>query len=286
MYVMATRGCPSQCTFCVAKSLKAYNGGGRYTRVRSADSLLSEIKDLKETYFIDSFYFIDDLFTINKENVLEFCRKFRQQHLNLLWGCSSKVSTLNEKIIKNMALAGCVQMDFGVERGPNEALNLIKKGITVEMIEKIFSLCHKYKVRTFANFLVNLPKETEKDLEDILKLIKRLNSEIVSLNIFTPYPGTEIYQNHGYKFKREEYQMLTNSSALIDKYPRKLRFALHKIDFVDWVGKYSKIYNRLGSNLKFYTNFQYWKILLNSPKKSNYLSQTGLLMQEFINQKF
>ena len=200
MYIMATRGCPSQCTFCVAKNLKAYNGGGKYTRVRSASSLLNEIKELKEKYFIDSFYFIDDLFTINKENVLEFCRKFRQQHLNLLWGCSSKVSTLNEKIIKNMALAGCIQMDFGVERGSNEALNLIKKGITVEMIEKIFSLCRKYKVRTFANFLVNLPEETEKDLEDILKLIKRLNSEIVSLNIFTPYPGTEIYQNHGYKF--------------------------------------------------------------------------------------
>jgi len=265
--------------------LKAFNGGGSYSRVRSAKSLLAELKYLKNKYKVDSFYFIDDLFTINKENVLEFCQGLKKQHLNLLWGCSSKVSTLNEEIIKNMVLAGCIQMDFGVERGSNEALNLVKKGITVEMVEKVFSLCHKYNIRTFANFLVNLPKETEKDLEDIIKLIKRLNSEIVSLNIFTPYPGTEIYQNYGYKFKSEEYPMLANASTLIDKYPQKLKFANHNINLLDWVRKYSKIYNRIGNNLKFYTNFQYWKILLKSPKKSNYLSQTGLLIREFINQK-
>lgn len=285
-YIMATRGCPSQCTFCVAKSLRSFNGGGKYTRVRSAKSLLEEIKFLKNEYKIDSFYFIDDLFTLNKENVLEFCRGIKKQGLNLLWGCSSKVSTLDEKIIKNMAFAGCIQMDFGVERGSNEALNLIKKGITVEMVEKIFFLCHKYKIRTFANFLVNLPKETEKDLADIIKLIKMLNSEIVSLNIFTPYPGTEIYQNHSYKFDKKEYPMLSNASSLVDKYPKKLKFADHDISLIDWAGKYSKIYNRIGNNLKFYVNIRYWKLLLKSPKKLNYLSQTGLLIREFINQKF
>jgi len=68
-YLLATRGCPSTCTFCVARQLRHFNGGGRYTRVRSAQSLLSEIKLLHRRYHIDSFYFIDDLFTINQADV-------------------------------------------------------------------------------------------------------------------------------------------------------------------------------------------------------------------------
>lgn len=286
MYVMATRGCPSQCTFCVAKTLRAFNGGGRYTRIRSAKSLLKELKYLKESYGIDSFYFIDDLFTINKSNVIKFCRGMKRQKLNLLWGCSSKVSTLNEVVIRNMAKAGCVQMDFGIERGSNEALKLVKKGISIETIKKICALCHKYKIRIFANFLTNLPQETEKDLEDIIELIKKIKAEIVSLNIFTPYPGTEIYDNHPYKFKKSEYAMLSNAGGLVDKYPKKMRFAEHKINFIDWVSKNSRKYNSLVDNFKFYASPRYWKLILISSDRTNYLKQAGLLVQELINQKF
>jgi radical SAM superfamily enzyme YgiQ (UPF0313 family) len=88
-YLLATRGCPSTCTFCVAKKLRQYNGGGRYTRVRSAASLIKEIKYLRHHFHIDSFYFIDDLFTINQNNVSQFCQLLKKSKLNLLWGCSA-----------------------------------------------------------------------------------------------------------------------------------------------------------------------------------------------------
>ena len=57
-YLLATRGCPSTCTFCVAKKLRQFNGGGSYTRVRSATSLIREIKHLRRQYQIDSFYLL------------------------------------------------------------------------------------------------------------------------------------------------------------------------------------------------------------------------------------
>ncbi|MDD5431400.1 MAG: radical SAM protein [Candidatus Omnitrophica bacterium] len=284
MYLLASRGCPSQCTFCVAKKLREIFGMGRF---RSAESLIKELKYLKEKFAIDSFYFVDDLFTVNKENVKKFCGLLKKEHLGLIWGCSSKVSTVNEDLLKIMASSGCVQIDFGVERGSNEALRLVNKGQTVEMVKDIFRLCHKYKIRTFANLLVNLPKESEKDLEDILKLLDEIKPEIVSLNIFSPYPGTEIYDKGNYKFTKNEYaDFFIDASRAIKDNPDKFKFSRHNIDLGEWTRKYSKKYNSVLLNLKFYLSFKYWKVLFFSRRKINYLKQADLLVREFINQKF
>jgi len=284
-YLLATRGCPSTCTFCVAKKLRSFNGGGCYTRIRSAKSIFSEIKLLRQKYHIDSFYFIDDLFTINKNNVADFCRLLKKKKLNLLWGCSAKVSTLDENTIKLMSESGCIQIDFGVERGSNKALIAVQKGISVEMVQNIFNICHRYHVRTFANFLVNLPGETKKDLNDIINLAIKLKSEINSFNVFTPYPGTEIYDQMNYHFTKDEYGELFNSSTLIEIEPNKYRFSKHKINILKWAEIQNKRFNQILPNLSFHLSFKYLKTIISSPKKYNYLSQSVNLFREILNQK-
>ena len=44
-YVIFSRGCPSQCTFCVAKKIREFSGSMIFTRLRSPEHLFSEIKD-------------------------------------------------------------------------------------------------------------------------------------------------------------------------------------------------------------------------------------------------
>ncbi|MFH0738944.1 MAG: radical SAM protein [Candidatus Omnitrophota bacterium] len=285
MYILATRGCPSQCTFCVAKKLRDYYGNGAYCRWRSAESLINEIRGLKESYGIDSFWFVDDLFALNKKIVYDFCDGLKKQGINLLWGCSSKVSALNEETIKRMADAGCIQIDFGVERGSDRALKLIKKDITIAKIIDVFSLCHKYKIRTFTNFLVNLPQETKEDLEDIIKLVKILKSEIVSFNIFTPYPGTQIYDSSMNQFTKDEYGLLTRAADFLYTRPDKFKFCVHNINLLEWGRKNHKLYNPVFKNIAFHFSKRYLNILMRSKHKFNYLKQLGLVIRELINQK-
>lgn len=284
-YLLATRGCPSTCTFCVAKQLRNYNGGGRYTRIRSPKKIIKEIKFLYHRYHIDSFYFIDDLFTINLQNVSRFCNLLRKSHLHLLWGCSSKVSTLNEKMIRLMSEAGCIQIDFGVERGSNQALIAVRKGITVEMVNRAFAWCKKYHIRTFANFLVNLPGETKKDLDDITAFAGHLKPDIVSMNVFTPYPGTDIYDQSPYHFPKKEYPLLTRSALLIKKFPEKFRFSKHRLDILSWANQNNKQFNQFWPNFTFHLRPKYLKTVLSSPRLDNYLSQFKFLVLEYLNQK-
>lgn len=286
-YVLSSRGCPSQCIFCVAKKIREFSGSGIYTRLRSPRHLLNEILQLKKNYNIDSFYFIDDLFTLNKKQVKTFCQLLIKSKSGLLWGCSSKVTTVDYETLKIMKIAGCVQIDFGVERGSNEALKLIKKGITIEIIKKVFSDCHKLGIRTFANMLVNLPEETEKDLSDITNLLDQIKPTIVSINIFTPYPGTEIFdQGKGGLGKKDYGNLMKDITILIKKEPKKYKFSKHNIDIVEWAVKNTKKYNRLLPTIHFYLSPTYILNLLHSQKKIDYARMSGLLIKEFFNQKF
>ena len=286
-YVLSSRGCPSQCTFCVSKKIREFCGYKIYTRLRSPKHLFQEIKYLKEKYKIDAFYFIDDLFTINKKQVQEFCHLLKQSGLGLIWGCSSKVTTVDYKMLKTMRDAGCVQIDFGVERGSNEALRLVKKGITVEIVKRVFADCHRLGIRTFANMLVNLPGETEKDLNDIIQLLDEIKATIVSVNIFTPYPGTEIFDIYKTGITQRDYPNLMKSMVeLLKREPRKYRFAQHHVDIGNWAIQCNKKYNRLLPTLSFHFSPVYLKNLLVSKRKANYLKMMGLLLREIINQKF
>lgn len=286
-YLLSSRGCPSSCTFCVSKKLRGLCGSGGVTRLRSPLSLLNEISFLKDNYQIDSFYFIDDLFTLNRENVKEFCEALISSKTNLIWGCSSKVTTVNFDILKKMRDAGCVQIDFGVERGSDKALLLIKKGITIKKIKEVFADCHILGIRSFANMLVNLPGEEESDLQDITNLLTEIKPDIVSLNVFTPYPGTEIFDVSQRKITKKDYpNMMKNPCDLIREEPAKYKFSRYNIDLGDWVSKNSKKYNRVLPSLIFYLSPRYLGHIIKSQKKMNYFNMAGLVFREFFYQKY
>lgn len=286
-YLSSSRGCPSSCTFCVSKKLREYHGIKQFVRLRSPHSLYDEVVQLKKRYQIDAFYFIDDLFTLKKQNVFEFCELLRRNRSRLIWGCSSKVNTVDFKVLKAMRDAGCVQIDFGVEKGTDEALKKLKKGITIAQIQETFRHCHKLGIRTFANMLVNTPGETEQDLKDICALVEEIRPQIVSFNIFTPYPGCEIYELSHLALVKDDYPLLMRDPAeLVQEYPEKFRFASHGIDFRQWVPWAMRKYNQIVPNMTMFFNSRYAKSLIFSGRKLDYVHQTANLFREVMVQKF
>ena len=242
-YVLASRGCPAQCKFCVAPRLRDYFGTGRF---RSISCIIKEILYLRSTYKIDGFYFLDDYFTFRKKEVLEFCKHMSNLNTGLVWGCSSRVN-IDEELIAAMAKAGCIQMDFGVERGSDEELEHIGKQQTVKQIKETFRLCKKYGIRTFANMLVNIEGETLKDYADIEELLSDIKPSVVSVNVYKKYPGAELEEGRG---------------------------QLRKI----------KNFNSVWDNLKFHLSWRYIRIVIWSGKRKDYVKQLWVLLREVWNQ--
>lgn len=249
-YVLATRGCPSSCTFCVAPRLRKYTGAGRY---RSVKLIADEIAMLKERYKIDAVYFIDDMLAVNNSFIIRLCHELEK--LDIVWGCSAKVNSVNNKeILWWMKSAGCIQIDFGIEQASDQRLYDLKKYQSVSQIKNVVSLCKTYGIRVFANMLVGLPKETANDYEEIVNLLEEIRADVVSVNVFCPYLGTEL---------KEKNTMM---------YPRY--FAENT----------TRRFNSVWLALRFHTSWNYLSMLWRSRCKQRYARNLWQLLKEAQNQ--
>ncbi|VVB86551.1 Ribosomal protein S12 methylthiotransferase RimO [uncultured archaeon] len=282
-YILVGRGCPSQCTFCVSAEMRKILAPGKSLRCRSAKNVVDEIELLKKTYGIDSFYFIDDNFTIQKDLVSNICDELIKRKLNLIWACSARINTVSEELLQKMKKSGCIQVDFGVESGSPEVLKRLKKGIKVDQVKNIFEICHRTGMRTFANILINTPEETEEDLNLTLDLLDTIHPTVTSFNIFIPYIGTEIYEKQNVNLDPDEYHLLSEPPRDLVLDPR-FRFAKHNLDFNEFYKNNHKKYNSLFAFLPDYFSITYAKQIFRSRRKAEYFFQTGALFKEFIKQ--
>lgn len=282
-YILVGRGCPAQCTFCVSAELRRTVAPGKSLRCRSAKNVVDEIELLKSRYSIDAFYFIDDNFTLRRDLVSDICEELIHRKIKLIWSCSARINTLSEKLLLTMKKAGCVQVDLGVESGSETVLKRLKKGITVKQIKEIFTICHKIGMRTFANILVNIPGETEEEINETLQLLDEIKPSVTSFNIFIPYLGTEIYNNHNLNLSPAEYSILGESPLKL-VLNSKFRFARHNIDFTKFYTANHKKYNSMFTFLPDYFSLYYLKLLLKSRKKKDYIFGIKGLVREYLRQ--
>ncbi len=210
--LLTTRGCPFNCSYCGCNLIF-----GRKLRFKTMENIETEIKYLKENYDVEGIWIVDDTFTISQEHILGVCKILKKY--NMIWGCQSRVDTINEKIIKVMKKSGCVQVDFGVESGSQRILDeIIFKRTNIQQIVKAFKLAKKYKLRTLANFMLGLPTETYEDLEMTKKLAEKIKADVYLFSIATPLPGTKLYEMVNVDIKPKEYALLSwNGSPLTEK---------------------------------------------------------------------
>ncbi len=182
--VMSSRGCPYKCTFCYTPS-KIY-------RSRSTENIMAEVRYLKKLGFNEVFFF-DDLFALKPEKVIEFARALVNENIDIDWSFRGRINTVTEEMIKEVAKSGIHRIQFGIESGVDKTLKRIRKGITTEKISQVIKWCKKNKITTIGNFMIGLPDETEKDIEDTLKFSRKVGLNYSQYSILVPYPFTNVY---------------------------------------------------------------------------------------------
>ena len=75
--VMASRGCPYQCSYCFNNQYQGmYKDLGKKLRTRSVDNVVAECKELKGRYNAKMIHFFDDIFPFKSSWVEEFADKY------------------------------------------------------------------------------------------------------------------------------------------------------------------------------------------------------------------
>lgn len=190
--LMASRGCPFQCTFCSNPVWE------KRMRLRSPESILSEVKWLRENFKVKEIFFQDDTFNKDREWFEAICNGLIETRLNekIIFKSPFRANErlLDSDLLKLAKKAGFWMIFYGVESGNQTVLDAIKKNLRLKELERAFRLTKKAGIKTYASFMVGNPGESRATVQDTINFAKKIDSDYYGFAIAMPYPGSEFYR--------------------------------------------------------------------------------------------
>ncbi|MDD5421802.1 MAG: B12-binding domain-containing radical SAM protein [Candidatus Omnitrophota bacterium] len=187
--ILTGRGCPFKCIYCMAGKV-----GGAHLRLRSPENIVRELEECMTRFGIKDFWMRADTFTFDKKWVAEICRLITDKGLHIKWMTNSRVDRIDDEMLYAMKRSGCTVIGFGIESGNQGLLDRMKKGITLEQSRRAVEMCRKHRIKTYLNFIVGLPWESEETFEETIRFAKSLKADMYNFSISYPFPGTELYE--------------------------------------------------------------------------------------------
>lgn len=187
-YVFSARGCPYDCLFCGSR-----NVWSRRVRFRSPDDVVEEVRSLAAQGLL-LVHFDDDTFGVRRERVLELARALHEGCPQVRWSCEMHVNLVDADLMAAMRECGCHSIQLGIESGSDEILASVRKSFTLDKALAACRSVRKAGIDLVTFFMVGFPQETEATLAETARAIHACKCDTAVLSIFTPYPGTEAFE--------------------------------------------------------------------------------------------
>lgn len=197
MAMIASRGCPYKCNYCVSGNMKKSHVPFRR---RTYENIVSEMKHIKANYRVNNVVFYDDCFFPSKKRVNEdvgvFSELLIREELKMHWQIEMRPDffvLLKASSITKLAESGCIQINLGIEKMSQNGLKFLgKDGSWEDLKEKILSV-KKTGIKVCATFIIGGEKETEEDVKRLVEYAKKLSLNFAQFNPLFVYPGTPLY---------------------------------------------------------------------------------------------
>ena len=187
--LLGTRGCPYSC-FLLYISLTTRTK----VRARSVKNIIEEIKYWQKELGANKFVFRDPVFSINRKHTIEFCNEVISQKLNISFMVETHLNNLDDEMINLLKTAGLELVYVGVESSSHVVLKDMKR-FTVEHDKqyKVIKKCEDAGIKVKTMFIIGNPEDTKDTIIQSIEYSKYLPSLYSQFSVFTPYPGTPVY---------------------------------------------------------------------------------------------
>ncbi len=187
--MLVSRGCPYPCSFCAVHQTM-----GKRWRGKSPERVSREMDELLTLLNLEGIWFKDSIFNLHGKWVRRFCEYRKMSHVDGKFQINTRVDLVSEDQLGLMAEAGLTQIDLGIESGSPRTLAVLRKGISPEEIREAVQMAKRY-VRVAGFFMIGVPGETEADIDMTICLAEELELDAASISIFTPLPGSTLYDS-------------------------------------------------------------------------------------------
>ncbi|UCE23477.1 MAG: B12-binding domain-containing radical SAM protein [Candidatus Zixiibacteriota bacterium] len=184
--IMASIGCPFECQFCA----RTFDDQLVHRRV---ENICTEIEELVNNHGVDFLHFKDDTMGTNKSRLRDICEIIAANDAISGWECLTRIDVADDEALTLLKGSKCLRVKVGVESGSPAVLKQLNKRITPEDVIDFSSRAKKHDLPWSAFYMIGLPDETPDDILLTLNLIEKSRPNHVSMSIFTPYPGSHMY---------------------------------------------------------------------------------------------
>lgn len=187
--LLTGRGCPYNCSFC----LFVHTITGKKARMRSVENVLDELEYIEKTFpDAQSFFFEDDIFTINEKRCRELCEGMIKRGIKTRWNANTRAD-ISLETLKVMKRAGCNALCVGFETGNQEIVDAYGKRLKVEDYYRFAKSARKVGLKMHGCFIVGGPGENRKTMNRTLKMAMDLKPDTAQFYPLMVYPGTPEY---------------------------------------------------------------------------------------------
>ncbi len=187
MSISTQRGCPYTCQWC---STAVY---GQSYRRRPAVQVADEIELLIKTYAPDSFWFVDDVFTVSHKWLASLHEEFQNRGLSVAFECITRAERLNDEVWQMLKEMGCIKVWIGAESGSQRIINAMDRRVEVEVVREQIRRGRDYEVATGTFIMLGYPGETLADIRETVHHLKASNPDEFTITVSYPIAGTELY---------------------------------------------------------------------------------------------
>jgi radical SAM superfamily enzyme YgiQ (UPF0313 family) len=190
MAIIAGRGCPYRCTYCLWPQTLT---GHRYRR-RSAASVAEEFEFIaREFPQVKEVFIEDDTLTVSESHSVALAEALIHNGNRLPFTANSRANVSYETL-RCLKQAGLRLLCVGFESGDQDVLDALGKGIKVEQFHRFREHARRAGVLVHGCFMAGSPGETRESLAKTLALAKRLNPDTAQFFPLMVYPGTQAYE--------------------------------------------------------------------------------------------
>lgn len=162
--VMATsRGCPFLCTYC-------FTFGGKTVRLRSARRVFAEMAALADSHGVRDFYFVEDIFNIDKARARELCRLIltNRRDWRLYFVNGLRADLMDRELVDDLAAAGAVWITYAVETVNPRLQKSVKRSMNLEKARDMIDYTQDKGIAVNVNTMFGFPTETAREARETL----------------------------------------------------------------------------------------------------------------------
>jgi anaerobic magnesium-protoporphyrin IX monomethyl ester cyclase len=157
--LVTSRGCVYSCSFCFRP-----RGGIRW---RSAANVFAEIVWLHESFGVDDFYVVDDIFNVSVDRALDLFDRLANApfRVRLYFVNGLRTDLVTEEFVDRAIAAGAVWFTFAIESASETIQRLTRKHVRLDRAHAIIAYTQRKDVVVNISTMYGFPGETVADAQ-------------------------------------------------------------------------------------------------------------------------